>query len=1129
MTNVFVLCTGRCGSTTFIKAAKHIDNYSAAHESRCHLTGSARFAYPERHIEADNRLSWLLARLDNSYGDTARYVHLIRDREATAQSMLKRADVGITLAYRSEILLRAPRLSRNTPTIEFCRDLVDTVTENIRHFLRDKSQVMTVELENAEADFSRFWDWIGSSGDRDAALAEWRIRHNASPEPEDDETSFRGLARLARKLEDERAARRVERREGKALKTALEGAQEKAAATGKTLAETAKALEASRKQTAEREQALAAAQRESRVQLAALRDYGIKLERRYAQLLESRSWRATEPMRRLGRLLMRRKPAAPFVPRFATAVLDQDPDMAHGGRKRPLAHRLEDKLWGGVAPQALADLEALKTAPAARKTERTEAAWALARWHAAQGDFAQAYENVVLMRTTDPGKRGVLRCVLLEAECLTRLGRGEEARTRLQEVLRKHPGADLYLAMANSFLDGGADPQNEARLSWINRCYLESGLRPLTRHDPARGLGIDNLATANIPVAGSGDQPLISVIVPAYRAAATLPFALRGLLAQSWRNLEVIVVDDCSPDDTVAVAEAVAATDPRVRVLRQPQNRGSYAARNAGLAAATGAFITTHDADDWSHPQKLESQARHALAHPEAAATFSDWVRCGPDLHFGWLFRAWGGFVAKNMSSMMLRREAFDALGGWDMVRVGGDTDILRRAEQRFGAEAIARVLPGVPLAFALHEARSMTRAGGSHVRTMLYGVRREYLEAGAFWREQAGSDLRLDPAAPRRFPAPLTILAEPVEPPPLDLLFVGDFCFKGGAFVSTLNYIEASLAAGLAVGVFHWRRYDLDAMQALNPQVRRLAQNGQIRIVAPGESARADTVVIGYPAILSHPVDLFPELAFEHLVVVINQMAARLHSGGDAQYDPGKIRANLRDLFGTEGAWAPISGLVQRLMRADPRYPAPSDTIWVPLIDTASWCARPLRWRGGGAQPVIGRHARDHYTKWPTDAAALRGAYCAARPCTVELMGGAGSALAVLGGTAPKNWVLHDFGAMEAGDFLGRLDFFVHYPHEDYIEEFGRAVLEALATGVPTVLPPVFRETFGDAAVYAEPAGVWERIAALWADEAAYLAQAKRGRDFVMAQSDWSQFPDRLARTVVAAAADLRQKETVR
>lgn len=179
-TTVFVLCTGRCGSTTFVRACEHMTNYTAAHESRCHLTGPERMAYPPRHIEADNRLTWLFGRLERDWGDRARYVHLVRDPEATARSYARRADRGIIMAYRTEILMRALRRNARATTLDFCRDYVDTVTENIQLFLRDKTATMTVRLEDAEADFDRFWEWVGAAGDAAAARAEWRVRHNAS-------------------------------------------------------------------------------------------------------------------------------------------------------------------------------------------------------------------------------------------------------------------------------------------------------------------------------------------------------------------------------------------------------------------------------------------------------------------------------------------------------------------------------------------------------------------------------------------------------------------------------------------------------------------------------------------------------------------------------------------------------------------------------------------------------------------------------------------------------------------------------------------------------------------------------------------------------------------------------------
>lgn len=178
--NIFVLCTGRCGSTTLARACAHFDNYTCEHEGRSHLTGTARFDFPQRHIEIDNRLSWLLGRLDRHWGDAAFYVHLTRDREAVAQSFAKRAGQGILKAYRHDILMKAPRLSADTPLIDFCRDYVDTVTENIHLFLRDKTHVMGMTLETLGPDFLQFCDRIGATGDLDAARTTLSQRHNPS-------------------------------------------------------------------------------------------------------------------------------------------------------------------------------------------------------------------------------------------------------------------------------------------------------------------------------------------------------------------------------------------------------------------------------------------------------------------------------------------------------------------------------------------------------------------------------------------------------------------------------------------------------------------------------------------------------------------------------------------------------------------------------------------------------------------------------------------------------------------------------------------------------------------------------------------------------------------------------------
>ena len=175
--NVFVLNTGRCGSVSFIKACRHISNYSAGHESRVAFTGTQRLAYPDNHIEADNRLSWFLGRLGETYGDRAFYVHLGRRAQDTAESFVRRSDFGIMKAYREGILMGG---RPDQSPMDIALDYIETVESNISLFLKDKSNKLSFTLENAANDFHTFWDRIGAQGDYDRAINEWSVSHNAS-------------------------------------------------------------------------------------------------------------------------------------------------------------------------------------------------------------------------------------------------------------------------------------------------------------------------------------------------------------------------------------------------------------------------------------------------------------------------------------------------------------------------------------------------------------------------------------------------------------------------------------------------------------------------------------------------------------------------------------------------------------------------------------------------------------------------------------------------------------------------------------------------------------------------------------------------------------------------------------
>jgi hypothetical protein len=197
--NVFVLSTGRCGSTTFANACAKIANFSSAHESKnAKHRGTSLIPYqdldfPENHIEVDNRLSWFLGTLEKVYGNDAFYVHLLRDREEVAGSFLNRWDnsgTNIIFAYAWGPLTLtrqdAKCLTQNEK-LQVGRHYWDTVNDNIAHFLKDKPQQMTMWLHDIGDPFQRFWERIGAVGDLAGALAEWQTPHNASGPAQHDE------------------------------------------------------------------------------------------------------------------------------------------------------------------------------------------------------------------------------------------------------------------------------------------------------------------------------------------------------------------------------------------------------------------------------------------------------------------------------------------------------------------------------------------------------------------------------------------------------------------------------------------------------------------------------------------------------------------------------------------------------------------------------------------------------------------------------------------------------------------------------------------------------------------------------------------------------------------------------
>lgn len=170
--------------------------------------------------------------------------------------------------------------------------------------------------------------------------------------------------------------------------------------------------------------------------------------------------------------------------------------------------------------------------------------------------------------------------------------------------------------------------------------------------------------------------PLVSVIIPAYNAAAFIRQALDSVLAQVYKNLEVVVVDDGSQDDTAQIVKSIAITDARVTLLRQ-SNQGVAAARNLAIEKSSGEFIAPLDADDIWHPKKLKRQIERMLnSGPTVGLNYTWYVRIDENsllLSAGGKWQVEGKTLAAllyynfigNGSVPLIRRTCIEHVGGY--------------------------------------------------------------------------------------------------------------------------------------------------------------------------------------------------------------------------------------------------------------------------------------------------------------------------------------------------------------------------------------------------------------------------------------------------------------------------------
>ncbi|WP_440897970.1 glycosyltransferase family 2 protein [Amphibacillus sp. Q70] len=552
------------------------------------------------------------------------------------------------------------------------------------------------------------------------------------------------------------------------------------------------------------------------------------------------------------------------------------------------------------------------------------AGWQLAVWHANQDPLEHAKQCINQLATlTFDNNDQVLkrRKSILEAESYHRLGDLNKAKEIISLALKNDSHRDLLLAQANlaESLDDKIELINQIMDKYQN---LRIAIDQDNNKSIYDQLTVDPKLIEQNKI--NHDQHKVTIIIPAYNAESIIETAIYSILKQTWRNIEVIVADDCSTDQTQAVVKEIAKTDQRVKIVQTKQNSGAYIARNTALKEATGEFITINDADDWSHPEKIEIQARHLLENPKVIGNMSQQVRATNDLDF---YRRGqpGMYIFQNMSSLMFRREpVMEKIGYWDSVRFAADSEYIKRIKVIFGNKSI-KYLETAPLSFQRQTSHSLTGNSAFGYPGYFFGARKEYREAQEDYHERFPDQLYYPfPQNKRPFPIP-----EPMWPSKavkdedgyrhFDLLIASDFSDKGDTNKTILKEIEVRTKQGLKIGLNQLYRYDLKPEKLINSEVRDLIDGDQIQVVCYGEKLTCDYLIVINPAVLQDRQNYLPTIKAKKINVIINQLPTIKHAKSEKQiYDFNTANVNLKGYFNKTGKWYPNNAEICKALHDD-------------------------------------------------------------------------------------------------------------------------------------------------------------------------------------------------------------------
>lgn len=611
----------------------------------------------------------------------------------------------------------------------------------------------------------------------------------------------------------------------------------------------------------------------------------------------------------------------------------------------------------------------------------------------------------------------------------------------------------------------------ERWLTAFNEVFAPDALEPISLRPGAPGDSPYQRLQA--PTAARVDGDLVTVVMSTYQPDGDLLLAVRGVLDQTWHNLELLVMDDASSPESGELLERAEAMDPRVRVVRSPHNRGTYEARNRALSIASGRWMTFQDSDDWTHPRRVEHQVRHLQENPRVVANRTWTLRSYSDLTMTYV-----GYAAHRMNASSLlfdRAQVQRLVGGFDATRKSGDMELPYRLKAALPGSV--RDLPHpTPLAITQLRQGSLSRSDAipGWIRWDRLAYRDSYLE----WHRQVKFG-RMDPVLPgagRPFPLP-GVSWEPdraaaTPAAPWQVVVLGDVRQSGRGAMRTLGIARTSAQAGLRTAVAHAEstRPLVGKRSALVSALSADVRTGRLGLTNAEEQTSADLLVITEPTSLLHLDDA--ALTAGRVLIVVDEDVPR-------EWSVAAVEDRCRELFGQLPEWGGPWAVHDRNGQASSVRRAVPDERWcssdLSVVAGDGWfrvegsSPRPVRHGSGRIAPramVVGHHLKDDRRRWPRTQEAMRQGYPRdvripqdgvradqqAVPLELHALHGLTTPLTVLRRHEPPAWwVSMDGTGMDVREYLAHLDVWLYLGEWDLTAEL--AALEALGAGLPCIL----------------------------------------------------------------------------